>query len=183
MAMSSKYTCDVRLNIILLTVIWLFSARLGFCDYVPTYVKVEKRGGWIFETSSLDHGVRLNRRTWIADQAVVIYDIWIEGKHLWAVSFAHDGVFFTPVHVNCFEHIACHLDSNTKGKHILDFLTPDRSGYIASITFHQGSASVALASKEVMADRIKRFEWNHTKPYSGPRFLDPKSVYSAQMPE
>lgn len=181
--MSTIYTCHVRLKTTLLIAIWLSWVNLGFCDDAPTFVKVEKRGGWIFETSSLDHGVRLNRRTWIANQASVTYDIWIEGKCLWTISFAHGGVYFTPLQVNSYEHIACHLDSNTKGKHILDFLTPDRSGYIASIAFHVGSASVTVASKEELADRIKRFEWNHTKPYSGPRFFDPKSVYSAQMPE
>lgn len=162
--------------------ILLLFASLGFCGDAPNFEKIEQRGGWNFETTRLNHGVRLNRRTWIADPAKVTYDVWMDGKHLWTVDFDHGRAFFTPVRADAIEHITSHLETTTKGQNILDLLTPDRTGYIASIIFDQATASVTVSSESELNERIESLDWNHTTPYSGPPFSDPKSVFSARMP-
>ena len=161
-----------------LSILILLSAGLGFCGDVVAFKEIEERGGWEFETARLEHGVRLNRRTWIEDRRKITYDVFIGGKHLWCVDFDQNGAYFTPVLVNASEHARTHLDTSTKGKYLIDLLTPGGEQYIGCLTLEQTGASVSVANDDELKLRIERFEWNHTTLYDGPSFSDPEAVFA-----
>lgn len=147
------------------------------CGVAPTFDKIEDRGGWEFETTRLEHGVRLNRRTWILDRTKVTYDIYIDDKNLWVIDFDNGSVFFTPV-FDVIKHISSHLDTNTEGKYVIDLRTSDQTGYIASLVFDRATTSVTVSSDDELKLRAKNFEWVHTTPYDGKKFSDPQRVHA-----
>ncbi len=148
---------------------------------VPEFIKVEEHGGWLRETSSLKHRVRLNRLTWIEDPSIITYRLFIDGKNLWTIEINGKNIFFTPVRIDRFQHVSSHVNLNAPGRLILDLMTPDHTGYIASIAFHS-DGKVTLATTEGLEERASLMNWTHLSPFTGSDFSDPKSVYRPRLP-
>ena len=161
--------------------ILLLSVITGISEVAPNFKKVEERGGWKFETTRLDHGVRLNRRTWLLDQTKVSYNVYIDGKNLWTIDFDNGRVYFTPVLLD-LRHISSHLDTNTEDKYIIDLFTPGHTGYIASLVFDRATTSVSVLSPDELKLRAEQLGWVHTTPYKGQDFSDPEGIFAGRLP-